>query len=234
MPPRDGSPGDPLAPHSLSATELQALIATAQGGEPFLALRPPGGPLDLVSLARLERITVGRSPQADLSLAWDPEVSGVHAELEPLVGEWTIVDDGLSRNGTFVNGIRISRRLRLRDGDRIRLGQTVLAYVFERAGERSETLAAVDVPERAPLTETQRRVLIALCRPYRDGTSFATPASNQEIAAEVFLGVDAVKAHLRTLFARFELTELPQNQKRARLAEVALHAGVISLSDLAD
>ena len=53
------------------------------------------------------------------------------------------------------------------------------------------------------LSETQRRVLVALCRPFRDGSAFATPATNQEIAAEVFLGVDAVKTHLRALFAKF-------------------------------
>ena len=81
------------------------------------------------------------------------------------------------------------------------------------------------------LTDTQRRVLIALCRPYRDG-GFATPATNQEIAAEVFLSVDAVKMHLRTLFGRFALGELPQNQKRARLAECALQSGMISHRDL--
>ena len=83
------------------------------------------------------------------------------------------------------------------------------------------------------LTDTQRRVLLALCRPYRDGDSFATPATNQQIAAEVCLSVDAVKTHLRTLFAKFELGELPQNQKRARLAEVVLQFGVISQRDLA-
>jgi hypothetical protein len=45
-------------------------------------------------------------------------------------------------------------------------------------------------------------VLVALCRPYRDGDRFATPATNQQIGAEVFLGVDAVKTHLRVLFRK--------------------------------
>ena len=39
--------------------------------------------------------------------------------------------------------------------------------------------------------------------------------------------------HLRRLFSRFELDELPQNQKRARLAECALQLGLISQRDLA-
>jgi hypothetical protein len=49
----------------------------------------------------------------------------------------------------------------------------------------------------------------------------------------VFLSVDAVKMHLRTLFGKFELGDLPQNQKRAKLAETALQFGAITHRDLA-
>jgi hypothetical protein len=48
----------------------------------------------------------------------------------------------------------------------------------------------------------------------------------------VFLSVEAVKMHLRALFAMFDLGELPQNEKRARLAESAFHSGVIGHGDL--
>ena len=82
------------------------------------------------------------------------------------------------------------------------------------------------------LTDTQHRILVALCRPARGGSGFAPPATNQEIADEVFLSVDAVKMHLRRLFASFELTDMPQNEKRARLAECVLHYGLISEHDL--
>lgn len=95
----------------------------------------------------------------------------------------------------------------------------------------STTHLTGDLPE-IELTDAQRRVLVALCRPYRDG-SFATSATNQQIAAEIFLSVDAVKMHLRSLFAKFQLSELAQNQKRAKLAEQALQFGVISPRDFA-
>jgi hypothetical protein len=39
--------------------------------------------------------------------------------------------------------------------------------------------------------------------------------------------------HLRTLFAKFQLGELPQNQKRVKLAERALQLGTVSRQDLA-
>jgi hypothetical protein len=226
--------GDPVAPHSLSPRELRDLLAAERAGKPFLCFRDEQAHLRLFVLDREGRTsTVGRRGEADLSVPWDSEVSGLHAELESLAGEWMILDDGLSMNGTYVNGKRISGRQRLCDGDRIRVGRTVLAYNAAQSSPLSTTVNAGD-PPLPQLTDTQRRVLIALCRPYRDGASFAAaPASNQQIASEVFLSLDAVKMHLRRLFKSFELDELPQNQKRARLAECALQFGVISRRDLA-
>jgi hypothetical protein len=76
----------------------------------------------------------------------------------------------------------------------------------------------------------QRKVVIALCRPIVDSSS-STPATNPLIAAEVFLSVDAVKAHLRILFDRFGLGDLPQNEKRSRLVSAVLDSGVIAPHD---
>lgn len=146
--------------------------------------------------------------------------------------EWTIVDDNLSRNGTYVNGERVSGRRRLRGGDRVRIGRTLIAYNAADVLAVAETMSAGNRPALKALGDTQRRVLIALCRPYRDGGAFATPATNQKIADEVFLSVDAVKTHLRTLFGKFELNDLAQNQKRARLAECVFQLGMISQRDL--
>ena len=72
------------------------------------------------------------------------------------------------------------------------------------------------------LTDTQLRILEALCRPALGGNHYATPATNQEIAEQVFLSVDAVKAHLRTLYRKFGIEDLAHNQKRARLVELVL------------
>src|SRR4029077_10817983 len=101
----------------------------------------------------------------------------------------------------------ISGRQRLRDGDRIRVGRTVFAYRTTADDADNETIAALDPPELLRLTDSQRRVLVALCRPFRGGSSFATPATNQEIASEVFLSVEAVKTHLRALFAKVRIAD---------------------------
>ncbi len=223
--------GDPLAPHSLSPSELKEVLAAERRGGPFLIFRGAEGHLGLFAPARGgAAATIGRRAEMDLSISWDREVSGLHAELQHLGAEWTIADDGLSTNGTYVNGQRINGRQRLRDGDRIRVGRTLLVY---NAATASAAVATVCSDERPvpQLTQTQRRVLLALCRPYRAG-GFSTPATNSQIAAEVCLSIDAVKMHLRSLFAKFELSDLPQNQKRARLVECALQFGVISPREL--
>ncbi|MBW3607737.1 MAG: FHA domain-containing protein [Actinobacteria bacterium] len=181
--------------------------------------------------AATKRVTIGRGTGNDVALEWDSEVSRLHAELECLGGEWTVSDDGLSRNGSFLNGQRISGRQRLRDGDVLRVGRTHIAYRVPESPDSRPTVAAGSRPELPELSATQRAVLAALCRPYKD-TELATPATNQQIADELFLSIDAVKAHLRTLFGYFGVQHLPQNQKRSYLAMRALQDGVVSRRDL--
>ena len=85
---------------------------------------------------------------------------------------------------------------------------------------------------RASLSDAQRRVLVALCRPFKESTGYATPATNQQIADELFLSIDAVKTHLRALFGKFGIEHLPQNQKRVRLVELALKNGIVTMREL--
>ncbi|MFD1814214.1 FHA domain-containing protein [Rhodococcus gannanensis] len=178
------------------------------------------------------RLTVGRSGESDVSLPDDEEVSRIHAVIEFVGGHWTLLDDGLSRNGTYLNGDRITGRRRLRPGDSVRVGGTVLIFQEFGAAEDDATMVAGTVPDVRSVTQTQRSVLIALCRPFKHGSSFANPASNQQIADELFLTVDTVKTHLRTLFGKFGVEDLPQNRKRVALAERALQLGVVTGHDL--
>ena len=89
----------------------------ADGSQRIVELEAAGGP-----------VTVGRRADNTVPLGWDAEVSRVHAQLEPVGRDWVLVDDGLSRNGTFVNGERTAGRRRLRDGDRICFGETVVRF----------------------------------------------------------------------------------------------------------
>ena len=74
-----------------------------------------------------------------MRLWWDPSVSLVHADAVRIGSHWLIVDDGISRNGTFVNGERLKGRRRLRHADVIRVGRTTLAFNDAHAGQRDAT-----------------------------------------------------------------------------------------------
>jgi pSer/pThr/pTyr-binding forkhead associated (FHA) protein/DNA-binding CsgD family transcriptional regulator len=224
---------NPLAAHSLAPTELKRVLAAEREGRPFLAFRTGAGELRLTPLEGSdETLTLGRGDSVDIALPWDAQVSALHAELECIAGGWAIVDDGLSRNGTFVNGQRVHARQRLRGGDLVRIGRTMIAFSAHSAASPGTTVTTGELPALPELTAMQRRVLVALCRPYRDGEHFATPASNQQIADEVFLSLVAVKMHLRALFNKLGLSDLPQNQKRARLVEYALQLGLVDPREL--
>jgi hypothetical protein len=100
------------------------------------------------------------------------------------------------------------------------------------APRRSRTIILGTEQAGPAVSVAQKRVLLALCRPYKDHSAFARPASNRDIADELFLSIDAVKSHLRNLFAKFDLDDLPQNAKRTRLVEQAFQHGLVRDSEL--
>jgi pSer/pThr/pTyr-binding forkhead associated (FHA) protein len=218
-----------------SAPELKAQIEAERAGSPFLVFRDGDDLQRIVAIDEgASELWVGRGGSADVRLDWDEEVSALHAQIEVVRGECTLRDDGLSRNGSFVNDERVHGRRLLRDGDRLRFGRT--AVLFRRPTDSGSvpdaTAVASEVPATATVSPGQRRVLVALCRPYKDGDAFATPATNQAIAEELHLSVDAVKTHMRALFEKLAIGNLPQNRKRVALVERALQSGVVSRHDL--
>ena len=85
----------------------------------------------------------------------------------------------------------------------------------------SSTLLGDNAELAASITPSQRRVLVALCRPLAGEPPHATPATNPQIAEELFLTVAAVKTHLRGLFHAFGIEDLAQQEKRQRLVALA-------------
>lgn len=89
------------------------ILVGGSGGPPYVDL-PLGG------------LTIGRSAGNGLVLATDSEVSRQHALVEYAGGEW-VLSDLNSRNGTYVNGVPVTRQA-LHRGDQIQIGQTVWAF----------------------------------------------------------------------------------------------------------
>jgi class 3 adenylate cyclase len=109
------------------------------------------------------RVTVGAEPSNDLCLDHDRTVSRVHGVFELYANAWGLRDLG-SRNGTFVNGKRISECL-LRDGDEIRLGTT---RIYLRSTVEPERRARTQSLQHATIGLEQRGTIRASAAP--DGT----------------------------------------------------------------
>jgi two-component system NtrC family sensor kinase len=62
----------------------------------------------------------------------DQTVSRRHAQLARDEGGWTLTDLN-SANGTYLNGVRVQRPIRIKHGDQLRVGSTLLVY----AGDES-------------------------------------------------------------------------------------------------
>lgn len=105
--------------------------------KPVRPARGQGGrPARLVVLEPKERrgttfaigessITIGRETTNTIVIADDAYVSGHHATIA-LIGGNVVVDDIVSKNGTYVNGTRVSQQRALHVGDRVQIGATIL------------------------------------------------------------------------------------------------------------
>jgi phosphoserine phosphatase RsbU/P len=104
-------------------------------------------------------VTIGRRSETDVRVP-SAGVSRVHAEIVAAGGTYRLRDCG-SRFGTFVNGERTTDRI-LREGDRIRLGQSddteILFVIGEESAsqERSAVAAASELRHMAGLLEGLR------------------------------------------------------------------------------
>jgi DNA-binding CsgD family transcriptional regulator len=206
--------------HSSTPSELQERLAAERSDAPFIELRDGDGIQHLFPLAE-ERVTVGRSPASGLAVPWDAQVSRTHASLECIDGVWTLLDDGRSTNGTFVNEERVQGRRTLRHLDVIRVGATRLRFHDPSETTDSKLTEVASQAAIPAITPAQLRVLIALCRPTEG------PASNEEIADELTVSIDTVKTHMRALFDAFSLQASAPYRKRFELVRLAIDAGLV-------
>jgi pSer/pThr/pTyr-binding forkhead associated (FHA) protein len=146
--------GQPLSAErtaSLARRMLREMLGREHGAASPPFLRIDQGP-DRGTVIQLgdppSKLRVGRGDEADLVLT-DPDVSRLHLELVRDV-DGTLARDLESKNGLEVNGKRLRER-RLRHGDTIGLGATVLAY----QDPAEEALRALDGQRDVTITRTQ-------------------------------------------------------------------------------
>jgi hypothetical protein len=104
--------------------------------KPRLRLFPIGhndiGPFDLLFENRL---AVGRSPESEICIANDGQVSASHCALSPK-GKFILVEDVGSRNGTRVNGVPIKGFLHAEPDSVLGVGRTELRMKLLPVGAR--------------------------------------------------------------------------------------------------
>ena len=143
-------------------------------------------------LLDVNTVRIGRDRECDVSLPGDPTVSRLHAVLQTESDGWLLIDQG-SRNGTFVNGRRVTGSVKVASLDRILIGQFLLVM---RDGEDGsiETAAAeeVGVPRHQLATGLSAReleVLRLLCAGHSD----------RAIADELVVSIKTVHSHLERI-----------------------------------
>jgi class 3 adenylate cyclase/type II secretory pathway predicted ATPase ExeA len=184
------------------------------------------------------RITIGRRAANDIALSWDGEVSRHHAALERTEEGWALVDEGMSRNGSYINGRRVAGRNVLSDGDVLRFGDTIVLYrVPGRAPSvesqpESNVTAMAPVPARAiELSETERRVLAALSRQLADPSASVAAGTHRRIADELSMMADEVEEAVSRLSRKFHTEHLPEGERHDRLVERASEGGLLERPD---
>jgi hypothetical protein len=113
----------------LSPQQASALLAQPVARElgRLIVLKSPA--LDEGDVVTLDShaLRVGRGGDNDVSIERDEYASSHHARFEPR-RDGVYVEDVGSTNGTFVNGIRLTRERRLATGDIVRIGETDLRF----------------------------------------------------------------------------------------------------------
>jgi pSer/pThr/pTyr-binding forkhead associated (FHA) protein len=178
-----------------------------------------------------ERVTVGSASTNLISLNHDATVSRVHAVLENLGFAWSIRDVG-SRNGTYLNGEKISAERVLRSGDELRMGSSRLIFweVKQTDFDVTETVEPAQQPPR--LTPRELEVLVVLCRPLVSGDPIPELASVRQLALELVVTEAAIKQHLQNLYDKFAIPA--EGERRVRLANEAIRRGAVTLAMLRD
>jgi hypothetical protein len=183
---------------------------------PHIQVASTGAQLPLLP----EVTTIGRGNHVDIKLD-DPSVSLLHAELVRRGPYVYVMDLGLSRNGTRVNGRLVARRL-LTDGDALSFGS---ARCRISGIEADENVDAEHLRSSAPeLTRRELDVIASLCRPALSEEAFVAPATAREIAADLVVTEAAVKQHLLRLYTKLRIAEGPN--RRIRLANEVIALGL--------
>lgn len=180
----------------------------------------------------LRSIDVGRNAGNPICLAFDSSISGRHARLTHGAGVWSVEDIG-STNGTLLNGKPLAGERRLRHGAEIVFGATVMTF-HHASPHAQSTLNQAPTARRLFPSQTQRKVLVELARPWFDsGVNVPITPSNPVVAERLSYQPSTVRDAISDLYNMAGLSRRAGNQREA-LVKLALDERVITSLDYAD
>ncbi len=121
------------------------------------------------------RVTIGRAAANDIVLS-DQFSSSCHAVIAPTERGYALVDQG-SKNGTFVNGRRVTGEIALARGDEVLIGST--RFFFDK-----EFQPAVEIVEGTTFTHSSNTIIQVkdlLRKPPASGVILKTPGGGLDL-----------------------------------------------------
>jgi predicted component of type VI protein secretion system len=123
---------------------------------PILRLRTTSGNAVGTEMQVTDELVIGRGTEGEGRLADDIELSRMHARVVRTPGGGFMIEDLGSTNGTFVNGLQITRSQPLSDGDEIEVGSTTL--VVQVGDPAPEAAPAEPAAPNGPAAPTEPAV----------------------------------------------------------------------------
>ena len=182
-----------------------------------------------------DRITLGRSVDNDLAYPDDHGLSRRHLAIEKNGREWVVLDQN-SKNGTLVNGIRISGPTSIEPGDRVSAGHLVITFADPSPSVSHETVVFVDGGMDTPSSST---VITSLDGLYRNdkkitsdsGTGAASAARPPVSLSEQQRYTQAIGRVSAMLAAHLPLTDLFRMVMDESMLAVGASRGVLMTFD---
>ncbi len=153
------------------------------------------------------KLTVGRSPKCTIFLA-DDSVSRYHAEIIPETTS-VLLRDLKSRNGTFVNGERITELI-IKAGDELRFGRVRAKLIFESTNDEPDEAepATVNYPTEDSAAKPTEELLgneklleLQLSKAQiRVVEGLWQGCSEKEVAATLHLSIHTVHSHDKKIY----------------------------------
>jgi signal transduction histidine kinase/pSer/pThr/pTyr-binding forkhead associated (FHA) protein len=161
-----------------------------------------------------ENVIGRQSPTAELR---DLTVSRHHAKVYPVNGKWMLEDLG-SANGTYLNGIKITRASTVKRGDQIRVGSTLLVFGGARI------VSAVDVDEDGRLVDA---AIVATVPSNEDSVIIPTP----EAGAQAIGNLRVIYDLMAEIGSIFDIDRLLDSTLEKIFAVLKADRGYIMLMD---